>query len=100
MNPQYNGANFTFLASKVGCGGLKASAELSCMQNVPAGTLENVLSLYQAQDAEPPISFTPVVDSVLTFANYTERAAAGKVADGVCSTRPDQRSLWLTQPSR
>jgi len=82
--PQYNGANFTFLAGKVGCGGLKASAELTCMQNVPAGTLENVLSLYQAGDEEPSLVFTPVIDGVLTFENYTERAEAGLVADAVC----------------
>lgn len=55
------------------------------MQNVPAGTLENVLSAYQASEDEPSISFTPVVDDVLTFANYTQRAVDGKVAQRVCS---------------
>lgn len=80
LDPPYGGANFSFLASKVECGGLKASAELTCMQNVPAGTLENALSAYLVSDDEPSISFTPVADGVLTFANYTERAMAGQVA--------------------
>lgn len=84
--PQYGGANFSFLASKVGCGGLKASAELTCMQNVPAGTLENTLSAYLVSEQEPSISFTPVVDSILTFENYTERALAGQVAQRVRCT--------------
>lgn len=83
LNPQYGGANFSFLANMVGCGGLKASAELTCMQNVPAGTLENTLSAYLVSDEEPSISFTPVVDGVLTFENYTERAMAGEVAQRV-----------------
>lgn len=50
------------------------------MQNVPAGTLENTLSAYLVSEDEPSISFTPVVDGVLTFENYTERAMAGQVA--------------------
>lgn len=82
-NPQYGGTNFTFLADQVGCGGLKASAELTCMQNVPAGTLENALSAYQASDEEPSMSFTPVTDGVLVFENYTQRALDGEVAQVV-----------------
>ena len=93
FDPQYGGANFSFLAGRVGCGGLKASAELTCMQNVPAGALENALSRYLVSEQEPSIAFTPVVDGVLTFANYTERAMEGKVAKRV-------RRLATTRPQR
>lgn len=93
FDPQNGAGNFSFLASKVGCRGLKASAELTCMQNVPAGTLENVLSSYQASDEEPSISFTPVVDGVLTFENYTQRASDGQIAQRVCLS-----FFWKTFP--
>ncbi|KAI6818296.1 chlorogenic acid esterase precursor [Hortaea werneckii] len=73
-------SNFTYLAGLVGCGNLSASAELNCMRNVPAGTLENTLSAYLVSDAEPSISFSPVVDDVLVFSDYAERAASGQVA--------------------
>lgn len=56
------------------------------MRNVPAGTLENTLSAYLVSDAEPSISFSPVVDDVLVFSDYAERAASGQVAQAV-STR-------------
>lgn len=96
-----NGAgNFSFLAGKVGCGGLKSSAELACMQNVPAGTLENVLSSYQASDAEPSISFTPVVDGKHTFENYTQRALGGKIAQRVCCPSSWKPLPMLTVQSR
>lgn len=55
------------------------------MRNVPAGTLENTLSAYLVSDAEPSISFSPVVDDVLVFSDYAERAASGQVAQAVSS---------------
>lgn len=76
-------SNFTYLAGLVDCGNLSASAELNCMRNVPAGTLENTLSAYLVSDAEPSISFSPVVDDVLVFSDYAERAASGQVAQAV-----------------
>lgn len=84
----YQGGNFSYLAGLVGCSGLSdsPSAELTCMQNVPSGTLENALSTYQISDQEPSISFTPVADGTHVFANYTERAMAGQVAQLVSSS--------------
>lgn len=88
FDPIDHGGNFSYLAGLVGCGGLNdsPSTELTCMQNVPAGTLENVLSSYQASDQQPSVSFGPVADGLHVFANYTERAMTGKVAQTVWPT--------------
>ncbi|KAK5168218.1 uncharacterized protein LTR77_006787 [Saxophila tyrrhenica] len=67
--------NFTSLASVVGCKGLSDAATLTCMRNVPAGTLENALSTSEGLD------FGPTPDGMVVFGNYTKRAAEGLVAD-------------------
>ncbi|KAL3471482.1 Alpha/Beta hydrolase protein [Aspergillus californicus] len=72
--------NFTFLAGLVGCDGLGPDDELTCVRGVPAQTLENALSYYIGNDTSPSISFKPVVDDKLAFANWTQRILDGKVA--------------------
>lgn len=72
--------NFTFLAGLVGCGGLDAQTELSCVRNVSAATLENALSNYGINGTKPAISFTPFPDNKTAFSNATDRAVKGFVA--------------------
>lgn len=74
-------SNFTFVASKVGCGGLNAQAELSCMRKVSASKLENFLMQYQDAGTLPAISFVPTPDGKTIFSNYTQRALDGQFAD-------------------
>lgn len=70
-------SNFTFLAGLVGCGGLNATAELSCVRNVSAESLENALSYYSINGTKPAISFTPFPDNKTAFSNFTDRAVRG-----------------------
>lgn len=73
-------SNFTFVASRLGCGGLTPSAELACMRGVDAHVIENFLSGYQQSAATPAIGFTPVADEKVVFSNYTLRASQGHIA--------------------
>jgi len=61
--------NFTFVAGKLGCGGLYGTAELECMRKKTWSDIENVY--------DPTLNFSPVVDEVVIFSNYTARALAG-----------------------
>ena len=71
------GSNFTFLAGQFVCGNLSVDAELTCMKNVSFMDIEAFLKSYQDNGTAPSINFTPVVDNVTRFANYTARALAG-----------------------
>jgi len=74
-------SNFSFVASQVGCGNqADAAAELACMRGVPARTLEQFVRTYQDAGTTPGISFIPIVDGKVVFANYTERALEGKIS--------------------
>lgn len=77
-------SNFTYLASLVGCGSLNASAELSCVRNVDATTLEKALSNFVISKQTPTISFTPSDDNITVFTNYTDRLVNGHLAQIVC----------------
>ena len=85
-NKDYAHTNFTFLAGRVGCGGLSSTEEISCMRNVSAQTLQAALSTYSGP---PSISFMPSVDNKTVFANWTERALEGKVAKIVSQPCPN-----------
>lgn len=74
-------SNFTFLAGKVGCGGLNDTAELACMRGVNATVLENALSNYLISGVKPSISFTPFPDNKTSFSNPADRASRGLVAN-------------------
>ncbi|GAB7352165.1 hypothetical protein MBLNU459_g2648t1 [Dothideomycetes sp. NU459] len=81
-------SNFTFVAANVGCGGLNASAELTCMRAVPVSTIINFMGHYQdnsslANPTQPAISFTTVPDETVVFSSYAARYALGAL-----STRP------------
>ena len=67
-------SNFTTLAGLVGCGGLGAQEELSCMQGIDAQLLEDTNSQTDG------FSFTPKADGLTVFPNKTERIEQGLVA--------------------
>ncbi|KAJ9136837.1 Carboxylic ester hydrolase [Pleurostoma richardsiae] len=73
-------SNFSFVAGNVGCGDLAPREELACMRSVPADEIENFLHSYNDAGTTPTISFWPVADGSVVFANYTERALEGKIA--------------------
>lgn len=72
--------NFTSLAGMVGCQNLDAAAELACVRKVPAKKLEDALSLYGESGKKPTLTFTPTVDNVTIFLNYTQLVLDGHLA--------------------
>lgn len=76
-SPDPQGLNFTFVAEQLGCGNLSAVDELSCMKNVSQSDIEAFLKSYQDSGTAPSITFTPIVDNITRFDNYTTRALAG-----------------------
>lgn len=76
------GANFSLVASRVGCGGLEtdSAAELACMRKVPAQTIEGFVANYSDSGASPGLGFGPTPDGKSVFANYSQRALEGKQA--------------------
>src|ERR1700710_2353895 len=52
--------SFTFLAGKMGCGNLSASAELDCMRNVSSVDIEAFLKSHGDSGAAPALSFGPL----------------------------------------
>ncbi|KAJ9165280.1 Carboxylic ester hydrolase [Coniochaeta hoffmannii] len=75
-------ANFTFIASRFGCGGLSPAEELSCMRGVDAGEMEQFMHDYYVNGSVPYVTFSPVVDNVTVFGDYATRASGegGKIA--------------------
>lgn len=78
-------SNFTFVAERVGCSGFgdDSAGRLSCMRKVDGNKIEDFLATYAKSAQTPAISFDPVIDGKVVFANYTERALQGKQADVV-----------------
>ncbi|PVI01835.1 alpha/beta-hydrolase [Periconia macrospinosa] len=79
--PPYS--NFSFVAQNVGCGGFDddtGAAELDCMRQVPMALIENFIGQYGDRGELPALSWKPVVDNRLVFADYKARAEAGLVA--------------------
>lgn len=64
----------------MGCAGLEPKPELACVRKVTAATLENALSNYGISGVKPAISFVPIADETVVFANSTDRAVKGLVA--------------------
>lgn len=75
--PDPNHTNFTSMARHFDCGNLTASAELSCMRNVSSTSIEAYLKEYTDNGESPGFSFSPVIDNITRFENYTTRALAG-----------------------
>jgi hypothetical protein len=83
--PSEDSTNFSRLAEAADCGGLSAEEELSCMQNVPALRLQDLVqgSTLPGSNASVP-RFGAVVDNVTVFANITERLEKNLTARIVC----------------
>lgn len=88
-------SNFTTVAAEAGCGGLDADAELACMQALDASTLQAV---YQNTTG---VSFGPGVDNTTVFANNTERAIEGLVAQipAIIGTNSREGSGFVALPA-
>lgn len=72
--------NFTFVASNVGCGGLGAEEELSCMRRVDAFTIQSFVKSYTDSGTSPILTFSPVVDDGTIFDDYLSLANTGEIA--------------------
>ncbi|KAJ7744951.1 para-nitrobenzyl esterase [Mycena maculata] len=65
--------NFAQVAAQLGCGGV-AAAQIDCLRDASWESIEGLLA------ANASLSFLPVADSRVVFANYTAQYAAGAVA--------------------
>ncbi|KAK0714533.1 Alpha/Beta hydrolase protein [Lasiosphaeris hirsuta] len=65
------------VARGFGCGGLRPE-EVECVRGVAVEEVEQFIEQSSAEGAG--LIFTPVVDGVTVFGNYTEQALAGEVA--------------------
>ncbi|KAK0701943.1 Alpha/Beta hydrolase protein [Lasiosphaeria miniovina] len=84
------GLTFSTVAAQFGCGNLSATAELDCMRgaNISALNVEgfiethNDASILDFLEGKPStvFFFTPVVDNLTVFPDYTARARAGEIA--------------------
>lgn len=79
-------SNFTFVAEHVGCSGLatKPAQQLECMRGVSATVIEDFVATYAESAVTPALSFSPIVDEVDVFSNYTQRGLDGLQAQIVC----------------
>jgi carboxylesterase type B len=71
--------NFTFVASRLGCDNLDPASELNCMRQRPAQELIDFINT--PREANTPLSFVPIPDEKIIFANYTDRYHRGLVAN-------------------
>lgn len=75
------GSNFSYVASQLGCSQSDASAQFSCLQQVPANTIIQFLNKYNAtQNGGRSLSFTPQADNLTSFADYEALRQAGRFA--------------------
>lgn len=90
-----NGPNsFSQLAKLVGCDNLDSQDELSCMQNVTALRLQDVVSSTSAPGSNISIPrFGAVVDNVTMFTNLTERLEKNMTARVVSIHSMDLHTL-------
>ncbi|EME88467.1 acetylcholinesterase/Butyrylcholinesterase [Pseudocercospora fijiensis CIRAD86] len=77
-----NGSNFTYVASKVGCGTTSsADEEFQCMQKANATALIQVYNTYHAPlNHGKPLSFSTAADNQTRFSNYTNLQTRGLFA--------------------
>lgn len=94
--PDPQGLNFTFVAGNLGCGNLTAADEIACMKNVSQSDIEAFLKSYQDAGTTPSIAFTPIVDNITRFDNYTARALAGNFSKVVCDLLNPRHDPMLT----
>ncbi|RAL17455.1 carboxylesterase [Aspergillus homomorphus CBS 101889] len=75
-------SNFTFVAKNLGCDfPADPAAELDCMRRVPVSRIQNFIGHYGDARTTPTMTFGPVADETVIFADYPARAAKGYIAD-------------------
>lgn len=74
-------SNFSFVAANFGCNNANATQQLSCMRKVPATNITNFVGRYGDNGTQPSLTFGPVADEKVVFANYTERYQMGAYAN-------------------
>ena len=72
-------ANFSFVASHLGCGDLTVDLELACMRKVPWQKIEGFLKQYGDSASDPPLTWGPVIDDFVIFGDYSDRGRRGLV---------------------
>lgn len=93
-------SSFSIVAANVGCANqTTAAAELECMRKVSAEDLETFVAYYEDYDNSPSINFIPMVDGVLVFENYTERANAGNISHLVSTHKNTDFPFHAAEPS-
>ncbi|KAL9094135.1 MAG: hypothetical protein Q9165_003550 [Trypethelium subeluteriae] len=76
--PRYS--NFSYVASRVGCGNVSSSAEeLACMKKVDATAIEGVIADEFNGGSMEGLAFGPSADEKVVFSNYTDRVQQGKL---------------------
>ncbi|PYH45992.1 carboxylesterase [Aspergillus saccharolyticus JOP 1030-1] len=75
-------SNFTFVAKHLGCDfGEDGAKELDCMRRVPVERIQEFVGQYGDAKTEPTMTFAPVADEKVIFADYAARAAQGYLAN-------------------
>jgi carboxylesterase type B len=64
-------ANFTYVASQLGCGNLTPKEELSCMREVDAFKITDFMQTYFETGTAPILTFSPIIDHHTVFEDYT-----------------------------
>ena len=98
-DPTYS--NFTSVARHFNCSTESPAVELACMQTVPADAIESYLKSYSDTGASPGLTFSPVIDEVLLFGNYTQRALEGHLSDrpAIFGSNADEGTSLTTYPA-
>jgi carboxylesterase type B len=78
-NISTNTTSFSVMAASLGCGNLTATAELSCMQNVDALSIQKYVADYSGGMMGNRLGGM-VADNITVFANNTARLLLGRVA--------------------
>ncbi|PYH84403.1 carboxylesterase [Aspergillus uvarum CBS 121591] len=74
-------SNFTFVAKNLGCDFPRSpQRELECMRQVPVEKIQNFIGRYGDAKTVPTMTFAPVADEKIIFADYPARAAKGLIA--------------------
>ena len=95
-------SNFSFVADKLGCGDLDASAELTCMRDVPAKKIVEYVGNYNENNVGglPGLDFGPIPDDRVVFKNYTQRYVRGLYSGipAIVSNAADEGAGLTTYP--
>lgn len=75
---KFGASNFSAVAEHFDCMNINATAELSCMRNVPFKNITDWLKYRLDNKMIPGLAFTPVTDNRTSWENHTTRALSGE----------------------